>query len=83
MAFYFLKKALQINYPEDRTGVFFYLFFVFSFVFLIDVVKQKIAIIGALILCFCSLSFFCVSFNVYNFSSFYYHTQPKAITNSR
>lgn len=35
-AFYLLKKLLNVNYPADRTGLFFYVFFALSFSFMID-----------------------------------------------
>jgi hypothetical protein len=34
--FYFQKLLLGVNYPEDRTGLFFYVFFVLSLVFAAD-----------------------------------------------
>jgi hypothetical protein len=36
LAFYLLNKFFGVNYPEDRTGIFFYILFIFSMVFLID-----------------------------------------------
>jgi hypothetical protein len=35
-AFYGMKIFLHINYPEDRTGLFFYVFFVLSVVFTME-----------------------------------------------
>ncbi len=81
VAFYLLKKVVDINYPEDRTGLFFYLFFVFSLAFGIDKIQQKIATVFSLVLLVVSLSCFCLSLNFSNFSSYYYHTQPKAVYN--
>lgn len=79
ITFYLLKKIMNVNFPEDRTGLFFYMFFVFSLAFFIDAIKQKIATIFSLIFLFSSVSFFCFSLNFSNFSSYYYHTQPKQI----
>ncbi|MDX2173339.1 MAG: hypothetical protein SFY56_09475 [Bacteroidota bacterium] len=79
IAFYLLKKLVNVNYPEDRTGLFFYLFFVLSFAFFINTLKPKVASTISLLVLFSSLSFFCFSINLKNFSSFYYHTQPKTI----
>lgn len=79
IAFYLLKKIVNVNYPEDRTGLFFYLFFVVSLAFLIDILNQKLSLIISSVLVLSSLSFFCFSLNFSNFSSYYYHTQPKAI----
>jgi hypothetical protein len=36
VGFYLLKMILHVNYPEDRTGLFFYVFFVLSFAFMIS-----------------------------------------------
>ena len=36
IAFYVQKKLLGVNFPEDRTGLFFYLLFVLSFAFIVD-----------------------------------------------
>jgi hypothetical protein len=35
-AFYLLKKVMGVNYPEDRTGLFFYIFFILSLAFLLE-----------------------------------------------
>ena len=36
IGFYALKKILNVNYPEDRTGLFFYVFFILSLAFTLD-----------------------------------------------
>jgi hypothetical protein len=36
VAFYILKKQFGVNYPEDRTGLFFYVFFMLSLAFMIN-----------------------------------------------
>ncbi|HYC30103.1 MAG TPA: hypothetical protein VEB42_14820, partial [Chitinophagaceae bacterium] len=36
IAFYMLKKLIGVNYPEDRTGLFFYVLFMLSLVFMFD-----------------------------------------------
>lgn len=36
VAFYLLNRFFGVNYPEDRTGLFFYIFFVLSIVFFSD-----------------------------------------------
>jgi hypothetical protein len=50
-------------------------------VFIIDKIKQKIAGILSMVILFSSLSYFCISINFSNFTSYYYHTQPKAVYN--
>lgn len=37
-----LALVLKINYPEDRVGIYLYLFFALGFVFLLDEVSNKI-----------------------------------------
>lgn len=44
LAFYLLKKILGVNYPEDRTGLFFYVFFVLSLGFMINEWKTNFQI---------------------------------------
>lgn len=39
--FYFLKLFLGVNYPEDRTGLFFYLFYTLSLCFMICELNVK------------------------------------------
>ncbi len=40
-AFYFLKLLFHVNYPEDRTGLFFYILFILSIAFLLDEFELK------------------------------------------
>jgi hypothetical protein len=40
ITFYLLKKLLNINYPEDRTGLFFYVFYALSFCFMVNEFKR-------------------------------------------
>jgi hypothetical protein len=42
LAFYALKKILGVNYPEDRTGLFFYVFFMLSLSFMIPEFKMNL-----------------------------------------
>lgn len=79
IAFYLQKKLLDVNYPEDRTGVFFYLFFVLSLAFVIDSFSIKISGALSLALAIPSLLFFVLNYNLHDFSSYFYHTIPKSI----
>ena len=46
--FYLLKVFMGVNYPEDRTGLFFYVFFLISFCFVVDnVVKPRFHLVFA------------------------------------
>ncbi|MGI8892408.1 MAG: hypothetical protein ACR2GN_03000, partial [Bacteroidia bacterium] len=42
IAFYLLNLLAGINFPEDRTGLFFYVFLVLSLAFTLDLKKAKI-----------------------------------------
>ncbi len=42
VGFYLLNKLFAINFPEDRTGLFFYVFFVFWLCFTIDKLSLNI-----------------------------------------
>ena len=41
VCFYLLKKLFHVNYPEDRTGLFFYVFFILSIAFLAERLRNK------------------------------------------
>jgi len=43
--FYLLKVFLNVNYPEDRTGLFFYILFVLSLAFLVDDLNSKVQLV--------------------------------------
>lgn len=79
VAFYLQKKLLNVNFPEDRTGVFFYLLLVLGFAFVIDSLPAKIS--GAISFAFFipSFLFFTITYNLHDFSSSFYHTIPKSI----
>lgn len=46
ITFYLLKKMVGVNYPEDRTGLFFYVFFVSSFCFMINEFVSKLQLVA-------------------------------------
>ncbi|MDP3556854.1 MAG: hypothetical protein Q8T03_05730 [Bacteroidota bacterium] len=79
IAFYLQKIILDVNFPEDRTGLFFYLFFVLSLAFLIDKFSKSIAIIVAAGVLIPSCFHFINKLNFSNYTSLYYHTMPKAL----
>lgn len=41
IAFYLLKVLFHVNYPEDRTGLFFYILFILSIAYLLDEFELK------------------------------------------
>jgi hypothetical protein len=49
-AFYVLNKLFGVNYPEDRTGIFFYILFILAIAFLVDELKVKFITVSSLVL---------------------------------
>ncbi len=49
LAFYLLKKLMHVNYPEDRTGLFFYVFFMLTFCFMLGELSTKVQLFFMLI----------------------------------
>jgi hypothetical protein len=78
IAFYLQKKILGVNYPEDRTGLFFFVFFVLALVFAIDEFQMLPLAVSGLVVVPTLIHFF-ISFNLTDFTSYYYHTMPKAL----
>jgi hypothetical protein len=58
VGFYLLNKLLSVNFPEDRTGLFYYIFFVFSLAFAMDLVNRNIASVSAGLIFIFSFVFF-------------------------
>ncbi|MGZ4042313.1 MAG: ArnT family glycosyltransferase [Bacteroidia bacterium] len=76
--FYLQKKMLDVNFPEDRTGIFFFLLFVLSISFSLDGFKKlsdsiSVSIITPLFI------YFILSLNISFFSSNFYYTMPKEL----
>lgn len=78
-AFYMQKKILHVNYPEDRTGLFFFLFFVMSLAFLNEKRPSIYGKIGSWVLLSSSTLYFLMVLNFSDFTSWFYHTMPKSI----
>lgn len=81
IAFYAQKKLLNVNFPENRTGVFFYLLFVLSIAFVMDSIPQKISSKISLSLLISSLLFFIFTYSI-STSSLFYNTIPKSMYNT-
>ncbi|MBA3681500.1 MAG: hypothetical protein H0W73_10105 [Bacteroidetes bacterium] len=79
LAFYLQKMYLDVNYPEDRTGLFFYLFFVLTFTFFIDSLTDRVTLPSAITLLSASVVYFIFSFNLTYFTHWFYHITPKKI----
>jgi hypothetical protein len=78
LAFYLQKKLLDVNYPEDRTGLFYFVFLILSISFVLDEFKKASIIISALIVG-STFVHFILSFNLTHFTSPFYHTMSKKI----
>jgi len=78
VAFYLQKKLLHVNFPEDRTGLFFYLFYALSMVFLLNSLAQTVSMLLSTALTVASLFYFCTNLNFSDFTSSFYYTMPKA-----
>lgn len=78
LAFYLQKQILEVNFPEDRTGIFFFVFFVLSISFFVDHFKflSKIFVPAIILALFIVFIF---SANLSDFTSPFYHTMPKKL----
>lgn len=77
LVFFLLKQLMQINYPEDRTGLFFYLFFALSLVFFFDAAGKTLSWLAAAPMLVGSLIYFALSFNLNSFGHYFYHVLPR------
>lgn len=76
ITFYLLKQVLNVNYPEDRTGLFFYILFILSVGYLADENEMKLSAVYLGIPCFFLIH---LAFNL-NFRKHawgFYETMPK------
>lgn len=78
LAFYLQKKTLGVNYPEDRTGLFFFLFFVLSIAFVSDQFKL-LSRAFAILLVLPTFLLFILSLNLTHFGTPFYHTMPRSL----
>jgi hypothetical protein len=79
IGFWLLNFLMKVNFPEDRTGLFFYLFFVLALSFAIDELSNKLGMILSGTISVASLAYFICLFNLSNFSSYFYHTMPPSV----
>lgn len=76
LAFKLQKLFLNVNYPEDRTGLFFYLLFAITFAFFIDSLPTKSKkMVGSMVV-ICLVFVFFSSLSIHNFTNYLYHTIP-------
>ncbi len=75
--FYIMHKIMGVNYPEDRTGLFFYVFFVLLICFTFDQLSANITtgVLGVLSLVF--VIHFAVYLNFRKHSLYTYETMPE------
>lgn len=76
VAFYLLKRFLGVNYPEDRTGLFFYVFFVVSFCFMLNETGRVLRLAALVFPVAFAVHFFAV-FNLEAHPWRIYETMPK------
>ncbi len=81
IGFWLLNVLLKVNFPEDRTGLFFYLFFALALSFAIERLSSMAGMILGGVISLASLSYFIYIFNLSNFSSYFYHTMPRSVFN--
>ncbi len=72
VAYYLQKKILHINYPEDRTGLFIYVFFGLCITFFTTLIKLRLAQLFAFIFFAFSIVHFVMIFNLKNFTFYFY-----------
>lgn len=78
-SFYLQKKILHINFPEDRTSLFFYTIYFLSISFLINSFPKIIAVFTSSTLFIATVFYFFYTLNFSFFSSSFYQTIPKNI----
>lgn len=76
LGFLLLNKIGNVNFPEDRTALFFYLFFTLALPFALEYIHTKLSLIAGSILLLSSGLYFVTHFNYSHFSSYFYHTMP-------
>ena len=77
LGFYLMHKLMHINYPEDRTGLFFYLFFVLLVSFTFDKLPAKINSIVLLFIALIIIVHFASNLNFRKHSLYVYETIPQ------
>lgn len=78
IGFYLLKKLMGVNYPEDRTGLFFYVFFALGLAFVIEHFPLRIDkwLASAMLVAF--IVHFAVALNFRKHSLVNYETFPQS-----
>jgi hypothetical protein len=77
LGFYLMNKILGVNYPEDRTGLFYYIFFVLLLSFTLDKSSVKLNTIIGFIIAVLFFIHFLVNLNFRKHSLNVYETMPE------
>ncbi len=77
LGFYAMHKILGINYPEDRTGLFYYVFFVLFVAFTFNEISFSAAKYVLLTICISILIHFAMNLNFRKHSLYVYETIPE------
>ena len=80
MAFYLLKKLFHVNYPEDRTGLFFYVFFILALSFMVNELKVRTQVVFLVVPLF-FLTHFILNVNIKVHAWRVYETMPEEFYN--
>ena len=75
--FYIMHKVMGVNYPEDRTGLFFYVFFVLLICFTFDQLPLKVNTGALFSVSFLFVVHFCIYLNFRKHSLNTYETMPE------
>jgi hypothetical protein len=74
--FYFMHVFMGVNYPEDRTGLFFYLFFVLLLAFTLDEIPLQINVAISYALSLIIVIHFFINLNFRKHQLYVYETIP-------
>lgn len=77
LGFYLMHKILGINYPEDRTGLFYYVFFVLFISFTFDIISFSYFKYVIFSICISILIHFVMNLNFRKHSLYVYETIPE------
>lgn len=75
--FYLLKKIMGVNYPEDRTGLFFYVFFILFLAYTLDNFKIKNEVIASSFIMIIAMTHFILFLNFRKHSLINYESIPQ------
>ncbi len=77
IAFYLMHKVMGVNFPEDRTGLFFYVFYVLLIAFSTDLLRGNYNTVILLAISSLIIIHFCFNLNFRKHSLYTYETIPQ------